>query len=230
MEPVRLTFQLPATYPYPMTYQVDFQTTDVAGVAVSDTQTFLALPSEALIGIATPYVATAGSPLAVRIAVVGANGKPIENRKVHLVLEKRTYAAATQLIEDAETPHESVEYTTVAQADTESGAQPEGGYVGWLRRPRIVSHSRELFRTQRAMRRSATLTPGLTVGPGQADWGLGQDNQLTIKTRQGVVSAQRHRHGVDRVALSRSRTGLRGHPQRRAVRLANDRARLGSSG
>ena len=53
--------------PYPMTYQVDAETTDASNISVADSKSFTALPSDTLIGVKTDDVGTAGTPLAVTV-------------------------------------------------------------------------------------------------------------------------------------------------------------------
>ena len=57
----RSTFPCRADLPFPMTYTVDMETTDVSNLSVSDSQSFLALPTDAMIGLASDAVGTAGS-------------------------------------------------------------------------------------------------------------------------------------------------------------------------
>ena len=57
---------VPADLPFPMTYRVDMETSDVSNLSVSDSQSFLALPSDAAIGLASDAVGKAGTPMAIR--------------------------------------------------------------------------------------------------------------------------------------------------------------------
>ncbi len=69
-----VTVPVAADLPYPMTYEVDAETTDASNVAVSDLKTFTALPSEVLIGLRADDVGTAGMPLAVAVIASDARG------------------------------------------------------------------------------------------------------------------------------------------------------------
>ena len=110
--------------PYPMTYRVDAETTDASNVAVSDGKSFTALPADTLIGLATDGVGEAGTPLAVSAIATDAAGAARAGTKLHLELQAAKYASATQIVEGAEQPVESVSYETVASADATSAAAP----------------------------------------------------------------------------------------------------------
>ena len=58
-----LDVSVPANLPFPMTYRVDMETTDVSHLSVADSQSFLALPSDVAIGLASDTVGTAGTPM-----------------------------------------------------------------------------------------------------------------------------------------------------------------------
>jgi uncharacterized protein YfaS (alpha-2-macroglobulin family) len=107
--------------PYPMTYTVDADTTDVANLSVADTKTFTAIPSAQLIGIKSDFVAQAGTPFTVSVIVTDPDGAAQTGKSVHLVLQKRDDVTATQLDEGSETERQAVHYTDVASTDVTSG-------------------------------------------------------------------------------------------------------------
>ena len=72
-----LDVPVPASLPFPMTYTVDMEASDVSNLSVSDSKTFLALPADAVIGLASDVVGTAGKPMAIRAIVTGADGTAI---------------------------------------------------------------------------------------------------------------------------------------------------------
>jgi uncharacterized protein YfaS (alpha-2-macroglobulin family) len=164
--------------PYPMAYQVDVQTTDVANVAVSDSKSFTALPSDTLILLSAPFVGNAGSALAIKATATNPSGAPVEGRSLHVVLQHRKFAQATQLVEGGETPRESVSYETVAEADVTSGKEPQ-----------TVSLTPTVPGSYRVRANFAGATDDTTAtdhdlwvtGPGEADWGAPPANHLTIK-------------------------------------------------
>jgi uncharacterized protein YfaS (alpha-2-macroglobulin family) len=103
--------------PYPMTYRVDAETTDVSNLSVADSKSFTALPSTTLIGLKTNFVGTAGVPLDVAVITTDFGGKAISGVHVTLVLQRADYASATALVEGSESATSAVQYTTVASAD-----------------------------------------------------------------------------------------------------------------
>ena len=110
--------------PYPMSYRVDAETTDASNISVADGKPFTALPSDTLIGVKTDDVGTAGTPLAVTIIATDPSGKARSGTNVHVELQRATYSNATQIVEGAEEPVQSVSYATVASGDVTSAAGP----------------------------------------------------------------------------------------------------------
>ena len=110
--------------PYAMSYQVDAETTDASNISVADGKPFTALPSDTLIGVKTDDVGTAGTPLAVTVLVTDPSGAAKSGTNVHVELQRATYSSATQIVEGAEEPVQSVSYATVASADVTSAAGP----------------------------------------------------------------------------------------------------------
>jgi uncharacterized protein YfaS (alpha-2-macroglobulin family) len=107
--------------PYPMTYEVDAETTDASNVGVSDSKQFTALPTDTLIGLKADDVGTAGTPLTVNVIATDPAGKTRAGTSVHVELQSANYATATQIVEGAEEPVQSVSYATVASADATTG-------------------------------------------------------------------------------------------------------------
>ncbi|MBM0742738.1 alpha-2-macroglobulin family protein [Phormidium sp. CLA17] len=110
--------------PYPMTYRVDAQVSDVSNLSVADSQTFVALPSDRLIGLKTDFVAEAGKEFPVQVIVTDAAGKPMPE-KVKVELQSMTYSDITRLVEGSRTAQNQVEYKTVSttEVDSEQAAQ-----------------------------------------------------------------------------------------------------------
>jgi len=113
-----------ADLPFPMTYRVDAETTDASNIAVGDSKSFTALPSDTLVGLKTDDVGTAGTPLAVSVIATDPAGAARSGTKVHVELQLASYASATQIVEGAEQAQSSVSYATVASADTTSANVP----------------------------------------------------------------------------------------------------------
>ena len=110
--------------PYPMTYRVESQVTDVSNLAVSDIKTFTALPSERLIGLQSDFVATAQKSFPVKIIVTNPEGKVLTGEKVKVELQEMKYSRVNQLQEGSRTSRYQIEYKTVAQKEISSQNEP----------------------------------------------------------------------------------------------------------
>jgi alpha-2-macroglobulin len=119
-----LAVPVAADLPYPMSYRVDMQTTDVSHLSVSDSKSFTALPSLDLIGMHNDWVATAGKPFTENVIVVDPNGAPLTGKRVHVELQSMRYIWAGQIVDGGEAPQDRVLYETVAQEDIASGSAP----------------------------------------------------------------------------------------------------------
>jgi uncharacterized protein YfaS (alpha-2-macroglobulin family) len=119
-----VSFPVASDLPYPMTYEVDAETTDASNISVADSKSFTALPSDTLIGVKTDDVGTAGTPLKVTILATDPSGAARSGTNVHVELQRATYATATKIVEGAEEPVQSVSYATVASGDVTSAAAP----------------------------------------------------------------------------------------------------------
>ena len=168
---------VPNDLPYPATYRIDAQTTDVSNLSVSDSKSFTALPTGELIGVRSEFVGTAGKAHEVAVIVTDPEGKALEGRHVRVVLQARSYASATQLIEGSETPKNAVHYRDVASVDLRSAGQaqkvtltpPDAG--SYRIRANFVDASNEI---------SATDTDVWVSGSGDAAWLPGATNALTL--------------------------------------------------
>lgn len=119
-----LNVAVPSDLPAPLTYNVEMGATDASNLSVSNSQSFLALPADGVIGLSSDTVASAKSPAIVHVIVTDAQGNVISGRGVHLELQKMTYVSATQSEEGGEDAQESVKYDTVDRADVTSGDKP----------------------------------------------------------------------------------------------------------
>jgi uncharacterized protein YfaS (alpha-2-macroglobulin family) len=120
-QPIKLDAELP----YPMRYRVDVQVTDVANLSVADSKTFLALPSDRLIGLKTEFVAEAGKAFPVQVIVTDPTGQAIDNQRVRLELQQMNYSRMARLVEGSRTDQNQVEYKTIATADAQPGKTPQ---------------------------------------------------------------------------------------------------------
>lgn len=118
------TIPVAADLPFPMQYRVDAETTDVSNLSVGDSKSFTAYPGPVQIGLKTDFVATAGEPANISLIALDPHGTVVPDTKVHIELQKATYATATRVVEGADMPEEAVTYATVANTDVTSAAAP----------------------------------------------------------------------------------------------------------
>jgi uncharacterized protein YfaS (alpha-2-macroglobulin family) len=173
-----LDVAVPADLPFPMTYDVDMEATDVSNLSVSDSKSFLALPADATIGLASGVVGAAGKPMQVRAIVTAADGKAIAGRGVHVELQKMTYTSATQQVEGGQDAQEAVKYDTVATADATSADAP----VTLDLTPPDAGPYRVRANFAGAKNdASATDLQVFAFGAGEADWGQSDVNAVAVK-------------------------------------------------
>ncbi|QLE59178.1 alpha-2-macroglobulin [Nostoc sp. TCL26-01] len=111
--------------PYPMTYRVDVQVADVSNLSLANSQSFIALPSNRLIGLKSNFIANAGKAFPVEVIVTEPTGKIITNQRVRLELQQMKYSSVTQLVEGSRTAKNQVEYKTVDQVEVTSTNNPQ---------------------------------------------------------------------------------------------------------
>jgi alpha-2-macroglobulin len=111
--------------PYPMTYRIDAEVSDISNLAVSQSQTLTALPSDRLIGLKVPFVGNAKEPVSLQVIVTDPDGKAIANQDVHIDLQRMDYSSVTQVIEGSQTNKPQVTYKSLAQAQVRSASQPQ---------------------------------------------------------------------------------------------------------
>jgi hypothetical protein len=164
--------------PYPMTYTVSAQTTDVSNLAVADTKSFVALPSDVTIGLKSAFVAEAGKAFDVDAVAVGLDGKPVSGRALHLVLQQRIDASATQIVEGGEAQHAAVRYVDVASQDVTSGADP---VRATFTAPKAGDYRVRANFANAASDVTATDAELWITGPGEASWIAGENTALGVK-------------------------------------------------
>lgn len=163
--------------PYPMTYRVDADTTDVANLTVGGTASFAAFPGATLIGLKTSDIAAAGKPTTIAVVTLDVHGAVVPNTNVHLDLQLAKIANATQVVEGSDTQEQSVTYTTVASTDIDTAstvvnAQLTAPSAGMYRIRATIAGA-----TSDAMETDAQL---YATGPGQQLWGQQDPNQLAL--------------------------------------------------
>ncbi|KHG40483.1 MAG: alpha-2-macroglobulin family protein [Aphanizomenon flos-aquae KM1D3_PB] len=164
--------------PYPMTYRVDVQISDVSNLSVANSQTFTALPNNRLIGLKSNFVADAGKDFPVEFIVTDATGKPIENQRIHLELQQMKYSSVTKIVEGSKTPQNQVEYQTVGKTDITSRNTPQTvnfkpNVSGSYRIRANFSDSREEI--------TATDLQIWVTGENQVFWGGEEKDKLEVK-------------------------------------------------
>ncbi len=111
--------------PYPMTYRIDAEVSDISNLAVTQSQTLTALPSDRLIGLKVPFVGNAKEPVSIQVIVTDPSGQAIANQDVHLDLQRMDYNSVTQVIEGSQTRKTQITYKSLAQAQVRSANQPQ---------------------------------------------------------------------------------------------------------
>ncbi|MBW4583585.1 MAG: alpha-2-macroglobulin family protein [Tildeniella nuda ZEHNDER 1965/U140] len=163
--------------PYPMTYRVDAQVSDVSNLSVADSKTFLALPTEKLIGLQSDFVATAGQDFPVKVIVSDPTGTPVLNQTVHLELQQMNYSRVSKLVEGSRTQQDQVEYKTVATIDVKSDVTPQ---TASLKPPAPGSY--RLRATFAGSNDGATDVQLWATGDASASWGSRyRNNRLEVK-------------------------------------------------
>ncbi|MCD8485666.1 MAG: alpha-2-macroglobulin family protein [Desertifilum sp.] len=121
----RETFTIGSDIPYPMTYRVDAEVSDISNLSVANSQTLTVLPSDKVIGLQSNFVADAGQPFNLQLIVTEPTGKAISGERVRLELQQMDYSSVTRVVEGGATAQNQVEYTTVATQEVRSGNQPQ---------------------------------------------------------------------------------------------------------
>jgi uncharacterized protein YfaS (alpha-2-macroglobulin family) len=166
-----------ADLPYPMTYRVDADTTDVSNLSVGDSKSFTAFPGSVQIGLKTDFVATAGTPAKISVIALDPHGTVVPQTHVHVELQLATYLAATAVVEGGDTPERSVTYKTVADTDIDT--------AGDAVTAQLTPPSSGTYRIRANIggaKSDATETDVqlYVTGAGEAAWGGRDPNQLDV--------------------------------------------------
>jgi hypothetical protein len=192
-------FTVAKDLPYPMTYQVDVQVSDVSNLSVADSQTFVALPSDRLIGLKTNFVAEAGKEFPVQVIVTDAAGKPIADR-VRLELQSMTYSNITRVVEGSRTAQNQVEYKTVATAEVRSGDDAKDVEQAQLTAPQSGSYRIRATLAGNSNEAAATEIQLWATGNDPTFWGdRYNNNRLELK-----LDKQTYRPGEVATAIIQS--------------------------
>jgi len=164
--------------PYPMTYQVDVEVTDVSNLSVASSKTFTALPTDKLIGLQSNFVADAGKAFPVQVMVTDATGKAVSNQTVRLELQSMQYSSVTRVVEGSETPQNQVEYKTIAKSEVRSGDTPQSVS---LTAPDSGSYRIQANLADGGTDATATDLQVWVTGQDAVNWGNREGDRLEIK-------------------------------------------------
>jgi uncharacterized protein YfaS (alpha-2-macroglobulin family) len=172
------TLNLPKEIPYPLTYAVVAEITDVANRSVAASKVLTVLPGDRLIGLKAGFVGEAGQPLPVEFVVTDGAGKP-ERQRVKLELQRMIFRQVAQAIEGGIASQPQVEYETVAATELFSG---EGARALTLTPPSAGSY-RIRANLVGATTESTATDWQIWVSGGEAyDWGSRyRHNRLELK-------------------------------------------------
>ena len=172
--------QVDRDLPYPMTYRVDAEVTDLANLSVSNSQTFTALPSDKLIGLKSKWVADAGKPFSVEFIVTNPQGEAIAGESIRLELQKMTYSRVNRVVAGSRNSRYQVEYQTVDQQDIKSATEAK---TVNLTPPESGSYRIRAFLGNNTDEITATDLQIWATGGGSVFWGSrsDQDNFLEVK-------------------------------------------------
>jgi uncharacterized protein YfaS (alpha-2-macroglobulin family) len=172
------TVKVAEDLPYPMTYQVDVEISDVSNLSVADSQTFTALPSDKLIGLKTKFVAEANKEFPIEFIVTDSQGKAIAGQRVQIQLQKMDYSSVTRVLEGSRTGKNQVEYETVAETDARSGNEPT---TVKLAPPESGSYRIRANFANSEDEATATDTQIWATGAGGVYWGDRDTNTVEVK-------------------------------------------------
>ncbi|MEA5537835.1 MG2 domain-containing protein [Limnoraphis robusta Tam1] len=172
------TVKIDKDLPYPVEYRVDVQVSDVTNLAVSDSQSLTALPSNRLIGLKTPFVAEANKAFPIEVVVTDPNGKALSNIGVRLELQKMNYSNVTRVVAGGQTPKNQVEYKTVATTEVKSNKTPK---TVSLTPPESGSYRIQANFSNNSSEATATDLQIWATGDSPVFWGENNDNRLQIE-------------------------------------------------
>ncbi len=167
-----------ADLPYPMSYEVDADTTDISNLSVGDSKTFNAFPGPVQIGLKTDFVTTAGTPANISVVALDPKGAPASATHVHLDLQSATYLAATAVVEGGDSSEESVTYATVASTDVDTSS---GTVVAHVTPPKAGTYRIRANIAGATSDATETDAQIYVTGEGDVAWGQQDPNQLSVK-------------------------------------------------
>jgi alpha-2-macroglobulin len=192
-------FTIAKDLPYPMSYRVDAQVSDVSNLSVADSQTLVALPSDRLIGLKTDFVAEAGKEFPVQVIVTDPAGNPSRER-VRLELQSMTYSNITRVVEGSRTAQNQVEYKTVSTTEVQSSRDAKRTEKAQLTAPKSGSYRIRATLAGNNNEAAATEVQLWATGNEPAFWGdRYTNNRLEVK-----LDKQSYRPGEMATAIIQS--------------------------
>lgn len=172
-------FAIDKELPYPMTYRVDVEVSDISNLSVANSQTLKVLPSSSLIGLKSNFVGDSQKPFPVEVIVTDGIGKLLEGQKVRLELQEMNYSNVTRVVEGSSTQKNQIEYKTVLTEEITSGNQPK---IVSLVPPNPGSYRIRANFTNSNNEITATDTQIWITGKSGINWGNRyQHNRLDVK-------------------------------------------------
>jgi uncharacterized protein YfaS (alpha-2-macroglobulin family) len=173
------TFKIAEDIPFPMTYRIDAEVTDLANATVANSRTIEVLPSDKLIGIKSNFVAEATKEFPVEIVVTNPQGEAIAGENLQVALQKMNYSSVTQVIAGSRVAKDQVEYKTVEEQTFKSYQQP---VIVKLTPPEPGSYRIRVNLAQATDEVTATDSQIWVTGTGAASWGdRFENNRLEVK-------------------------------------------------
>ncbi len=114
------TFQIGDDLPYPMSYQVSTEVSDMSNQSVATSASVTALPSNFLIGLKSDFAAEVERDFNVEVIATDATGKILKGEKILIELQKIDYKPLKHSMSEW-LPQYELEYTTVVEKVVKSG-------------------------------------------------------------------------------------------------------------
>jgi uncharacterized protein YfaS (alpha-2-macroglobulin family) len=118
------TFNIGDDLPYPMTYQVSTEVSDMSNQSVATSESVTALPSNRLIGLKSEFSAEVDQYFQVEYIATDADGNALKGERIRLQLQKIDYKPVKQSMSQR-WPNYELEYTTVAEKAVKSGGKAQ---------------------------------------------------------------------------------------------------------
>ena len=113
------SFQIADDLPYPMSYQVSTEVSDMSNQSVATSQSLTALPSNRLIGLKSDFAGEVDKEFKVEVIATDSTGKALKDEKIRIELQKIDYKPLKRSLSQW-SPQYELEYTTVAEKAVKS--------------------------------------------------------------------------------------------------------------